>query len=47
MTEADFKKINMEFSKPRVKKVITEYPFFTKAEQFFLRMLELRINVPT
>ena len=45
MSEMDYEKIKMELLKPRVKEIITEYPFFTKAEQFFLRMLEVRINV--
>ena len=45
ISEVDYEKIKMELLKPRVKEIITEYPFFTKAEQFFLRMLEVRINV--
>ena len=45
MAEVDYERIKIELLKPRVKEIITEYPFFTKAEQFFLRMLEVRINV--
>jgi len=45
ISEVDYEKIKMELLKPRVKEIISEYPFFTKAEQFFLRMLEVRINV--
>ena len=45
MSEVDYERTKIELLKPRVKEIITEYPFFTKAEQFFLRMLEVRINV--
>ena len=31
----------MELLRHRVKEIITEYPFFTKAEQFFVRVLEI------
>ena len=42
----NYDKIKMELLKPRVKEIITKYPFFTKADKFFLRMLEVRINIP-
>ena len=44
MSQADYERIKMQLLRSRVQEIITEYPFFTKAEQFFLRMLEVRIT---
>ena len=40
-SETNQEKQKMELLRHRVKEIITEYPFFTKAEQFFVRVLEV------
>jgi hypothetical protein len=45
LSDVNYEKIKLEILKPRVKDIVTEYPDFAKAKQFFLRMLEVRLNV--
>ena len=43
ISETNAEKLKMELLKHRVQEIVTKYPFFTKAKQFFARMLRVGI----